>query len=180
MGMEQNYFQLFGLPVAFQLDTEALALRYRDLQRMAHPDRYVGASERERLLSVQQASLINEAFRTLKDPLARARYLLELDGVHLSDTDTAMPPAFLMEQMELREELDEVRSAAEPFAALDALRDRAEARERGLMEELADLFNGGDPEARAAVPELLRKLQFMRRLLEEMDEREEDLVHEHG
>lgn len=178
MGTEQNHFALFGLPVAFEVDGEALALRYRDLQRAVHPDRFAGASERERLLSVQQASRINEAFRTLKDPLARARYLLELNGMQLSDTDTAMDPMFLMEQMELREALDEVRGAADPFAALNRVRDQAESRERGLMEELAALFGGGDAGALQAVPELIRKLQFMRKLLEEVDGREEDLVHE--
>lgn len=175
--MSENYFQLFGLPAGFEVDGEALALRYRDLQRAVHPDRFAGASDRERLLSVQQASLINEAFQTLKDPLARARYLLQLNGIELSDTDTAMEPMFLMEQMELREALDEVRAAADPFAALNAVRDRAEQRERGLMADLADLF-GGAPETLQAAPELVRKLQFMRKLLQEVDEREEDLVHE--
>ena len=175
--MSENHYQLFGLPVAFEVDGETLALRYRDLQKAVHPDRFAGASERERLLSVQQASRINEAFRTLKDPLARARYLLELNGITLSDTDTGMDPMFLMEQMELREALDEARAAADPFAALNKVRDQAEATERQLLEELAALFATGDPAALQGGPERLRKLQFMRKLLDEVDEREEDLVH---
>ncbi len=175
--MSENYFQLFGLPVGFAVDAEALALRYRDLQRAAHPDRYAGGSERERLLSVQQASLINEAYRTLKDPLARARYLLELNGITLSDTDTRMDPMFLMEQMELREALDAAPAAADPFAALDKVRSAAEATERVLVEELAALFLRDDAAALEQAPERLRKLQFMRKLLDEVDEREDDLAH---
>jgi len=175
--MSENYFQLFGLPVSFEVDAEALALRYRDLQKAVHPDRYAGASERERLLSVQQASHINEAFRTLKEPLARARYLLELSGITLSDSDTSMDPMFLMEQMELRESLEAVREAADPFAALDKVRRSAEATERELIAELEALFQQGAAEALTQVPERLRKLQFMNKLLNEVDEREEDLVH---
>lgn len=178
--MSENYFQLFGLPVSFEVDTEALSLRYRDLQRAVHPDRYAGASERERLLSVQQASHINEAFRTLKEPLARARYLLELDGIVLSDSDTSMDPMFLMEQMELRESLDEVRAAADPFAALEKVRSAAEATERTLIAEIKGRFEQGGAEALQQVPERLRKLQFMSKLLTEVDEREEDLVHDHS
>jgi len=178
--MSENYFQLFGLPVGFAVDGEALALRYRDLQKAVHPDRFAGGSDRERLLSVQQASLINEAFRTLKDPLARARYLLELSGIVLSDSDTAMDPMFLMEQMELREALDEAPRAADPFAALNKVRDQAEATERQLLEELAAMFSANNPDALKAGSERLRKLQFMRKLLNEVDEREEDLVHEHS
>ncbi|HKJ76321.1 MAG TPA: Fe-S protein assembly co-chaperone HscB, partial [Gammaproteobacteria bacterium] len=70
----QNYFELFGLPEGFEVDSETLSLRYRDLQRALHPDRFAGASDRERRLSVQQTARVNEAYRTLKDPLARARY----------------------------------------------------------------------------------------------------------
>ena len=175
--MNENYFQLFGLPVGFAVDAEALALRYRDLQRAAHPDRYAGASERERLLSVQQASLINEGYRTLKDPLARAAYLLELNGITLSDTDTRMDPLFLMEQMELREALEAAPRAADPHAALDQVRGIAEATERRLVEELAALFQQGDCAALQQAPERLRKLQFMRKLLDEVDAREDDLAH---
>jgi molecular chaperone HscA len=101
--LSHNHFELFGLKAGFEVDGETLALRYRDLQKETHPDRFANASEQERRLSVQLAAQINEAFRVLKSPLARARYLLELKGVVIDDTDTRMDPAFLMEQMELRE-----------------------------------------------------------------------------
>jgi molecular chaperone HscB len=127
---------------------------------------------------VQHASHINEAFRVLKDPLSRARYLLELNGVPFDEHASNMDPAFLMQQMELREALEGVRTQADPFAALMGLRDDAEARERALVEELAACFTQGGKAALERVPELIRKLQFMRKLVEEAEELEEDLVHQ--
>lgn len=174
----KNYFELFGLPVAFEVDQESLSLRYRELQRTAHPDRFAGGSEQERRLAVQQASLVNEAFRTLKDPQIRARYMLELKGVPLDDSDTAMDPAFLMEQMELRESLETVRRDGDPFAALDRVRSQIEARERELVAELQAAFDQDQPETLETAREDLRKLQFMRRLLAEADAIEDDLTHE--
>lgn len=176
----QNYFELFGVPEGFEMDSETLALRYRDLQRALHPDRFAGASDRERRLSVQQTARINEAFRTLKDPLARARYLLELRGRSLDDTDTAMDPGFLMEQMELREELGAVEDAADPFAKLGEVRDRIESLERELVQGLANRFAQDTEEALEEARESVRRLQFMRKLLEEADRMEEDLVHSRG
>jgi len=173
----RNHFELFDLPVAFDVDGETLSLRYRDLQRAVHPDRYANASDRERRLAVQQAANINEGYRVLRDPLARARYLLELKGVALDDTDTAMDPAFLMEQMELREALGEVRGAQDPFAALNAVRDDIERHERELMQALAALFARDDAGSLEQAREQVRKLQFMNRLLDEVERLEEDLVH---
>jgi molecular chaperone HscB len=88
-----------------------------------------------------------------------------------------MDPMFLMEQMELREALDAAPAAADPFAALDKVRSAAEATERTLVEELAALFLRDDAAALEQAPERLRKLQFMRKLLDEVDEREDDLAH---
>src|SRR5512141_1081809 len=105
----KNHFELFELPVTFDIDTDELAVRYRELQRRVHPDKYANASDQERRLSMQMTTMINEAFQTLKDPVWRGRYLLSLRGISLDDEiDTAMDPAFLTEQMELREELEEV------------------------------------------------------------------------
>jgi len=174
-----DYFELFGLTPGFAVDGETLALRYRELQRAVHPDRYAGASDRERRLSMQQTALINEAYRTLRDPLARARYLLELQGIPF-DENGAMDPAFLMEQMELREALQSVRDSDDPFAALTGVRERAEARERELAGDLAARFVEESPETLEQVPDLIRKLQFIRKLVDEADEMEEALVHSAG
>lgn len=175
--LTKNYFELFGLPISFDVESASLSLRYRDLQRAVHPDRFANASDQERRLSIQQAALINEAFRTLKNPLARARYLLELSDVEIDDTDTSMDPAFLMEQIELREQLGAVRQATDPFAALDKSRNIIESRERAMIDMLRIDFDEVTPNALQHARETVRKLQFMQRLLDETADLEEDLVH---
>lgn len=172
----KNHFELFELPVTFDVDQEALSLRYRELQRAVHPDRFANASDQEKRLSVQQAALINEAYQTLKTPLARARYLLQVNGIELDDSDTSMAPAFLMEQMELREALAAVRDKEDPFAELNRLRDQIEATERELVESLRQLFEQGTELEQGK--DLVRRMQFIQRLLGEVDELEEALVHD--
>ncbi len=174
----KNHFELFELPASFEVEQETLALRYRELQRAVHPDRFANASDQEKRLSVQQAAQINEAFQVLKSPLSRGRYLLELNGLALDDTNTQMAPGFLMEQMELREALAEVRGKDDPFAALNRVRDDIESRERELNESLRQSFADGSREALENAREMVRKMQFMQRLLSEVDELEETLVHE--
>jgi molecular chaperone HscB len=174
----KNHFELFELTASFEVEQETLALRYRELQRAVHPDRFASASEQEKRLSVQQAAQINEAYQVLKSPLSRARYLLEINGLALDDTDTQMDPSFLMEQMELREELAEVRGAEDPFGALNRVRDNIESKERAIIESLQQAFADGRAEALQRAREQVRKMQFMQRLLGEVDELEETLVHE--
>lgn len=174
--LQKNHFELFGLEPGFELELENLSARYRDLQRAVHPDKFANASDQERLLSVQQAAQINEAFQTLKSPLSRARYLLELKGFALDDTDTAMDPMFLMEQMELRESLAGVRDNSDPFAELMKLRDTIEGRESGLISDLGSAFGSADPAALEGARDTVRKLQFMEKLLQELEELEDELV----
>lgn len=174
----KNHFELFELPASFEVEQETLALRYRELQKAVHPDRFANASEQEKRLSVQQAAQINEAFQVLKSPLSRARYLLELNGLPVDDTNTQMPPGFLMQQMELREALAEVRGKDDPFDALNRVRDDIESLERELNQSLQQAFADGGREALESARETVRKMQFMQRLLSEVDELEETLVHE--
>jgi molecular chaperone HscB len=174
----KNHFELFELPASFEVDQETLALRYRELQRAVHPDRFANATEQEKRLSVQQAAQINEAFQVLKTPLSRARYLLELGGLPLDDSNTQMDPGFLMEQMELREALGEVRGKDDPFEALNRVRDDIEGRERELIASLQQAFADGGNQALENAREAVRKMQFMQRLLNEVDDLEETLVHE--
>jgi molecular chaperone HscB len=176
--LTSNYFELFGLPLGFDVQGETLALRYRELQRALHPDRFASASDQERRLSVQQAARVNEGFRVLKSPLPRARYLLELSGLPLDDTDTSMEPEFLMQQMELREAVEAVRHSKDPFAALERVRTEIETGERALLEALGQLFDQSDRASLERARQKVRKLQFMQRLLQEVDELEEELVHD--
>ncbi len=176
--LSRNYFELFDLPVGFAVDQEGLSLRYRELQRIAHPDRFAAGSDQERRMAVQFASYVNEGFRTLKDPLSRARYLLEQRGIALDEADTRMDPAFLMEQMELREQLESLKGRDDPFGALERLRSDIEKRDRILLEELAAALDHGGDEMQGESVQQVRKLQFLRKLLEEIEDVEEALTHE--
>ena len=174
--LKQNHFELFGIDLGFDLDLAGIAERYRDLQRAVHPDRFINASDQERRLSVQQAAQVNEAYQMFKSPLLRARYLLELQGICMDDKDTSMDPMFLMEQIELRESLAAVRNQSDPVGVLMALRDTIENKERAFITSLGDAFAAGDQAALNSARDTVRKLQFMERLISEVDELEEELV----
>jgi molecular chaperone HscB len=171
--LAKNYFELFDLPSTFDLDTADLAARYRELQRRFHPDRFASASEPERRLSLQLTAQVNAAFQTLKDPVARARYLLALQGVDTGeDTDTAMDPAFLMEQMELRESLAEAREAADRHARLESLRLRVEEDFEARSALLRTCFTENSEPARRQARNLVREMQFLQKLAHEVEELE--------
>jgi len=174
MDSGRNHFELFGLPVAFEVDMTRLAETYRELQRALHPDRFANASDRERRLSVQQAARVNEAYQILRSPLRRARYLLELRGVEFDDEkQTHLDPEFLMTQMELREALAAVRNEADPFSALNRIMaDLASERQR-LEAELARHLEAGEDEA---ARQRVQELQFFERLQQEAEEIEESLL----
>lgn len=176
--LSPDYFALFGLEPEFDVDLEQLSLRYRELQKLAHPDRFAHGTSQERLVSVQQAALINEAYQVLRDPLQRARYLLARRGANFDDTDTRMDAAFLMEQMALREALAEVSGADDPLGKLDMLRNRIETMEREMVGNLRQLLQQPDePAVLDAGVQWVRKLQFTQRVLNEVDELEENLAH---
>lgn len=102
------HFALFELQPSFRLDLEQLATRYRELARGVHPDRFADASEREQRLALEQSASLNEAYQTLKNPPKRARYLLAMGGRELPLEVTVQDPDFLMQQMQWREELEEL------------------------------------------------------------------------
>jgi molecular chaperone HscB len=164
-----DHFERFGVPRSFDVDLGVLDSRYRELQKSVHPDRFASAGEAERRVSMQQATAINEGYQTLKDPLKRGRYLLELSGYNLDDEPhTTRDTAFLMEQMELREALGDVRGNSDPFAALQEIMDRIAVDIVELQAQLRDNFERAtlaDLEAAAAA---LMKMQFFRRLQEDV------------
>jgi molecular chaperone HscB len=145
LDFRQNHFELMGLPATFRLDRAALDTAYRQLQGRLHPDRFSQSSDQERRLAVQGAAWVNEAYSTLKDDTRRARYLLTLNGVEFDDErDTANDPEFLMEQMELREALEEAPDAADPLGRLDQISADIQVRRKALSEAFEVAFNGGD------------------------------------
>src|SRR5947209_6080946 len=116
-----NCFELFGLQPGFELDAKALEVAYREIQSRVHPDRFAHAGDAERRASLQWTTRVNEAYRVLKNPVQRASHLLSLHGVDVAfETNTAMPAQFLMQQMELRESLENA-TRAKDVKSLDAL-----------------------------------------------------------
>ena len=179
MAQTQTHFELFELPVSFDVDLSQLNQRYRELQRVVHPDKFVNASDRERLLSVEKAALINEAYQILKVPQRRARYMLELQGVSFDDEkDMALEPAFLMEQIELREALSELSQATDPMATLNNIMADIEKRIAVIIERLAEGLGQGqlDQEQKNRLKQLIHKMQFLNKLQEEAEYQEENLL----
>jgi molecular chaperone HscB len=169
----KNFFELFGLPVGFDLDSGELSVRYRELQRMVHPDKYAAGSDAERRVSMQLTTRVNEAYQTLKDPVRRARYLLSLGGTDpREETDTAMDPAFLMEQMELRETLSEVRALSDPHKMLAELANETMIR----MQQKIGLFRDSYARDPVRARQSLREMQFLDKLRREIEELEEELA----
>ena len=164
LNIAQDHFSLFGLPSAFVLDAVSLERAYREIQARIHPDKFVNSGEAEKRASMQWTTRVNEAYRTLKDPVLRAKYLLEQAGMDVGfETNTAMPPAFLMRQMELRESLED----AKDVAALDALSAQL-SKDRQRLEALLCAKIDTEKDYPAAVG-LLRELQFLVRFGDEID-----------
>jgi molecular chaperone HscB len=169
----QNHFELFGLAPAFALEAEALENSYRDIQARVHPDRFAHAGDAERRASLQWTTRVNEAYRTLKDPVQRGKHLLELHGVDVAfETNTQMPTEFLMQQLELREELESA-TARKDASRLDGLRSSLRAQKRQLEQRIADAIDSHKDYPAAAG--LVRKLMFLDRLDSEIDAAYEDI-----
>jgi molecular chaperone HscB len=179
LDFSKNHFDLFGLPVGYIVDSGALSDRYRELQRVIHPDRFANATEQERRLSVQSAAWINEAFETLKDPISRAGYLLSLHGIEMDAlNESTQDMAFLMQQMEMREELEEVRGQSDPYQAISELRGRINKQINSLVAQMAVCFETPTDEQLQAAREILRKMRFLQKLHTEAERVEADLEDE--
>ncbi len=154
----QNHFDLFQLPQRFAIDLKALEQAFHRVQSQAHPDKFVHASDAEKRVAMQWATRANEAYQTLKNPLKRARYLCELHGVDLqTESNTAMAPAFLMQQMEWRETLDDAK-AAKDLDALEQLNSELLAEKKAETGRIEALLDAGDY---AAAGKLVRQLMFL-------------------
>src|SRR5687767_15979684 len=134
----QNHFDLFGLSPIYSIDAAALERSYREIQSKVHPDRFAHAGDAERRASLQWTTRVNEAYRTLKDPVQRAKHILDLQGVDVAfETNTQMPTDFLVQQLELREELDRA-SSKKDLSALDALRGTLRKDMRSLEKQIGE------------------------------------------
>jgi len=168
LDLSQNYFQLYGLEPSFEVDNNLLRDKQQKLQSEYHPDRFVNSSDQDRRLSVQQASWVNEAYQTLVDPVKRARYLLTLNGLELNDeTETTSDMPFLMEQLDLREQLDDCPNQPDPLAACDEIESKLQFRANQLADEFVENFEAGKLEIARMVS---RKMQFIHRIQEQLVE----------
>ena len=173
MDFSQTHFELFGLPQSYALDRDRLDTAYRELQNTVHPDRFAAQPEAEQRVAMQWATQVNEAYQTLKHAVNRGVYLLKLQGIDAFDaTNTKMAPAFLMQQMEWREAIEETR-AAKNVAALDALSDDLRATHRRIEAQLAELIDTAHDFAAAS--EAVRQLRFMDKLIAEVGDVYEEL-----
>ena len=166
MNLQSNDFELFDIPVQFAQDHATMQARWQALQCEAHPDRFAAQSGAAQRVAMQWSVRINEAWARLKDPLKRAAYLCELHGSPIqAENNTAMPAAFLMQQMEWREALDDADGAA----GLDVLNTEVlQARHVGLarcaqlLDEAHDYF---------AATQQVRALMFIERFASDLDDR---------
>ncbi|MDF7680206.1 co-chaperone HscB [Enterobacteriaceae bacterium ESL0689] len=156
-----DYFSLFGLPVHYHIDSQALLSRFQDLQRKFHPDNFASGTPAQQLAAVQQSATINQAWQTLRNPLTRAEYLLSLHGFDLANEQHTMhDTAFLLEQLELREELDAIEQAEDNQRLSDFIqrvREMYTARHQQMIEQFADA-------AWDVAADTVRKLRFLDKL----------------
>lgn len=166
MKLSDDDFTLFGLPQRHALDRAALDARWRQLQAEVHPDRFASEGAAAQRVAMQWAVRVNEAYARLKDPLARAAYLCTLRGAPIdAETNTAMPPAFLVQQMQWREALDEAAGAAE----VEAIADTVVAAEQQLLAQAAERLDVGNDAAGAAAD--VRALMFVQRFQHAIERR---------
>jgi molecular chaperone HscB len=160
-----DYFEFFALPQQFRVDLQALDRAYLKIQQEVHPDKFVRSSDSEKRQSLQIATYANTAHQTLKHGIRRGIYLCGLKGFDPQlETNTSMPKEFLMQQMALREEMDEARG---DLAALTVIQEQANRELKKQMDEIESQFDTFDKPELAMLH--LRAALFFERLLEELD-----------
>jgi molecular chaperone HscB len=174
--LNSNFFELFEIPVSYDVDLSKVQQQYMVLQKQVHPDKFSSGSDQEKRLSMQQTSWINEALATLKDPVARATYLLKLKGTDINlENETTMDAGSLMQQLELRERLEGIRSEEDPLDSLDRMSEELKSSKKAMMKSFAQSYEADEiDDAR----EWIRKLQFMQKAEKEIDTLSADLEDE--
>jgi molecular chaperone HscB len=181
-----TYFDAFGLNPAVDVDVASLEHAYRERSLQVHPDRFTTAQARERRFALEQSTLLNDAYRTLKDRAARAFYVLKLNGLDLSREDAGtqkdMPLSFLEEVMELREALDSHRQKGALDRALEMAGEVSVRRSSALADAEASLrqllAHPEDAAARTGASHALARVRYFTRFLEEVNAMEEETLGE--
>ncbi|HOB75520.1 MAG TPA: Fe-S protein assembly co-chaperone HscB [Phycisphaerae bacterium] len=166
-GLHFNYFELFGLPAAYDLDAAVLHRRYLALSRGVHPDIHGGGSDDQRRQALALSAELNRAYETLRDPVARAEYLLMLAGGPSPAEDKSVPPRLLGEVMTLREELEEAEGSKDA-EAMERLRQTIATRRQATMDEIANLCRSTtrDEAIRRQLRKQLNAVKYWNSLLE--------------
>jgi len=166
MNLQSDDFELFGLRPQFAQDRQELDARWKALQREAHPDKFTAQGAAAQRVALQWSVRINEAYQRLKDPLKRAAYLCELHGASIqADNNTAMPSAFLMQQMAWREALEEAQGLAE----LTRLADEVGQAKRDTLQACETLLD--DAHDYTAAAQQVRALMFIQRFDHDIQDR---------
>ncbi len=151
-----DYFAIFGLPRKLWIEMSALEQKFLQLSWKLHPDNFVNAPEEEREVSLKRSSELNDAYRTLRDPVGRVEYLLGIEGARKEgEHKQQAPPELLEEVFELNESLDELREAKAYGGDLGALKPRLESAEKGFQQKLGEV----DAQLQAAAKEWDAALQ---------------------
>jgi molecular chaperone HscB len=166
------HFALFDLKPQFRLDLEQLAVRYRELARNVHPDRFADAPEREQRVALERSASLNEAYQTLRSAPKRARYLLALKGNEVALEVTVHDPDFLLQQMQWREELEDLQDEAD-LDGVAAFKRRLKTAQEQLEDSFAACWD--DAAQREQAERLMRRMQFLDKLSYEVRQLEERL-----
>ncbi|PLW70222.1 Fe-S protein assembly co-chaperone HscB [Pseudohalioglobus lutimaris] len=170
----QNYFQLFDIPAQFEIDATLLGQRYRQLQQELHPDRFAAAAAHEQRLAVQYSAFVNEAYATLRAPLKRALYLLELGGMTQEEiARQQLDGGFLIEQMELREKLESLHDLVDPDTVLEHLVAEISGDIKVHQAEFETAYQASELPAAASA---CVKMQYLEKLLQEAEQIESELM----
>ena len=170
MNLQSNDFELFGLPEQFAHDAGPLAARWTTLQKEAHPDRFAAHGAAAQRVAMQWSVRINEAYQRLKDPLKRAAYLCELHGAPIqAENNTAMPAEFLMQQLELREQMDDAASTKD----LDEISRSCLSAQREMLQKIEHQMDVEHDWPAAA--QSVRALMFLYKLAADIERRHETL-----
>ncbi|UTW11787.1 Fe-S protein assembly co-chaperone HscB [Marinobacterium rhizophilum] len=176
MDIKQNFFEFYGLPAVFEIDLGLLSQRHLELQKKLHPDRFAHLSDQERRLSAQYTAYLNEGYATLRSSLLRAQYLLKLQGIDThNESSTAMDPLFLMQQMELRERVEDAPGHADPESELAALGEDVERMMVPLQTEFCRQIADPAETSLNAAAAAVRKMQFLDKLRREIERLEDEL-----
>ncbi len=173
LDFSQDYFSLFGIPRSFDVNPDVLSERYLALQKQVHPDRFADATSTERRVSMQWTTRLNTGYETLKSPLQRAIYLLSLSGIEVAE-NPVLEPAFLMEQIELRERLEDIEQGGNgSLEELDGFRQQVRSVLDTLGEDFDQAHRRGDLET---AEHAVYKMQFMYKLLRSAEQVEDRML----